>query len=84
LYENGFPIRNQDLRVKKPSGTDMAHESASQHHTIRSEHHGPHWIAWVADENGKPEQSVVLVGMTREEAEERAKRWRDGQLRSST
>jgi hypothetical protein len=42
---------------------------------IRSEARGPHWIAWVADENGKPRGSVVLVGQTREEAETRAKDW---------
>jgi hypothetical protein len=62
----------------------MEHQPASHHHAIRSEPRGPHWIAWVADENGRPEQSVVLVGLTREEAEERAKRWRDEQVRSST
>lgn len=42
---------------------------------IRSEQRGPHWIAWVADESGKPLESVVLVGQTREEAESRAKAW---------
>jgi hypothetical protein len=42
---------------------------------IRSEARGPHWVAWVADANGKPEGSVVLVGETRKEAEERARRW---------
>lgn len=42
---------------------------------IRSEARGPHWIAWVADESGKPQQSIVLVGQTREEAEARAKEW---------
>ena len=42
---------------------------------IRSEPRGPHWVAWVADAAGKPECSVVVVGETREEAEERAKRW---------
>lgn len=42
---------------------------------IRSEARGPHWIAWVADQNGKPLDSVVLVGQTREEAETRAKEW---------
>jgi hypothetical protein len=42
---------------------------------IRSEARGPHWVAWVADANGKPKDSVVLVGETREEAEERARRW---------
>jgi hypothetical protein len=42
---------------------------------IRSEAHGPHWVAWVADPDGKPENSVVLVAPTREEAEERARWW---------
>jgi hypothetical protein len=42
---------------------------------IRSEPRGPHWVAWVADPTGKPEGSIVLVAETREEAEERAKRW---------
>jgi hypothetical protein len=27
---------------------------------VRSEARGPHWIAWVPDENGKPQGSVVL------------------------
>ena len=39
---------------------------------VRSEARGPHWVAWIPDANGKPEGSVVLVGRTREEAEERA------------
>jgi len=51
--------------------------------TIRSEEHGHHWVAWIAGADDKPEQSVVLVGQSREEAEEKAKRWRDGQTRSS-
>ena len=42
---------------------------------IRSEARGPHWVAWVADANGKPEGSVVLVAATREDAEERARKW---------
>jgi len=42
---------------------------------IRSEARGPHWVAWVADASGKPVNSVVLVGETREEAERRAKLW---------
>jgi hypothetical protein len=42
---------------------------------IRSEARGPHWVAWVADENGKPKESVVLVGATKEEAEARARQW---------
>jgi hypothetical protein len=40
---------------------------------IRSEARGPHWVAWIADADGKPEGSVVVVGEDREEAEERAK-----------
>ena len=39
---------------------------------IRSEARGPHWVAWLPDTNGRPEGSIVLVGGTREEAEERA------------
>ena len=42
---------------------------------IRSEARGPHWVAWVPDADGKPENSVVLVGETREEAERRARMW---------
>lgn len=42
---------------------------------VRSEARGPHWVAWVPDENGKPRGQVVLVGQTREEAEERARVW---------
>jgi len=42
---------------------------------VRSEARGPHWIAWVPDENGKPKGSVVLVGQTQQEAEARAQAW---------
>ena len=43
---------------------------------IRSEAHGPHWVAWlVRAGDEKPQRSVVLVGQTREEAEDRARRW---------
>jgi hypothetical protein len=42
---------------------------------IKSEARGPHWIAWVADQQGRPLGAVVLVGQTREEAETRAKEW---------
>ena len=40
---------------------------------IRSEARGPHWVAWLPDADGKPEDSVVLIGGTQEEAEERAR-----------
>lgn len=50
--------------------------TASSAYRIHSEARGPHWIAWVSrDGSGKPEQSVVLVAETREEAEKRAERW---------
>lgn len=51
------------------------------HTSIQSEARGPHWIAWVADSNGKPESSVILVGETREEAEERARAWAESPTR---
>jgi hypothetical protein len=42
---------------------------------VRSQERGPHWVAWVPDEKGKPKESVILVGQTREEAETRARAW---------
>jgi len=42
---------------------------------VQSEARGPHWVAWIPGVDGKPERSVVLVGRTRKEAEERARRW---------
>ena len=43
---------------------------------IRSEAHGPHWVAWLArTADGAPEQSVLLVGQTQAEAEARARQW---------
>jgi hypothetical protein len=50
-------------------------ERANPAHTVHSEARGGHWVAWIPDANGKPEQSVVLVGETREEAEDRARQW---------
>jgi hypothetical protein len=55
--------------------------SAAQGRQIRSEARGPHWVAWVSDTSGKPEGSVVLVGQTREEAEERARKWAEATAR---
>lgn len=52
---------------------------ASRGPDVRAEARGPHWIAWIADENGKPAGSVVLVGQTREEAERRARQWAEAQ-----
>jgi hypothetical protein len=56
--------------------------SASGKRQIRSEARGPHWVAWVADANGKPEGAVILVGETREEAEERARQWGEQTVRT--
>lgn len=43
---------------------------------IRSVARGPHWIAWAEEEtDGKPVNSVVLVGRTKDEAENRAVAW---------
>ena len=43
---------------------------------IRSIARGPHWIAWAEEEtDGKPVNSVVLVGRTKDEAENRAVAW---------
>ena len=61
----------------------MAQDTSDLERTIRTEPRGPHWIAWIPDSSGKPEQSVVLVGLTREEAAERAKRWLEEQRRNS-
>jgi hypothetical protein len=51
----------------------MADDSSSAQ--IRSEQSGAHWVAWIADANGKPQNAIVMVGETREEAEKRAKAW---------
>ena len=43
---------------------------------IRSEAHGPHWVAWLATASDEgPDRSVLLVGKTRAEAESRARMW---------
>jgi len=46
---------------------------------VFSEARGPHWIAWISrDGGGKPQQSVILVARTQEEAEARARAWAEG------
>jgi hypothetical protein len=45
---------------------------------VRSEARGPHWVAWITQNNEeKPHQSVILVARTRLEAEARAQAWAD-------
>jgi phage terminase large subunit-like protein len=53
----------------------MADRTTQGDGAIRSEPRGGHWVAWIATADGKPEQSIVLIGETRQEAEERARRW---------
>jgi len=78
LYENGFPVRNQDLAEKKEV-YDARMATSNSSRDVRSEARGPHWVAWIPDSNGKPAGSVVVVGKTREEAEERARQWEESQ-----
>jgi hypothetical protein len=59
----------------------MAASASKSSRDVRSESRGPHWVAWIPDTNGKPSGSVVLVGKTREEAEERARQW--GELQAA-
>ena len=56
----------------------MAETVTTRHGTfeIRSEARGPHWVAWLArTPDAGPEQSILIVGQTRPEAEARARRW---------
>jgi hypothetical protein len=47
---------------------------------IRSEPHGPHWIAWVTrGDSDKPDGSIVVVGETQEEAEAHARAFAERQ-----
>ncbi len=43
---------------------------------IRSEARGPHWVAWLAEPGQQGAyRSVLHVGASKEEAEERARAW---------
>lgn len=43
---------------------------------IRSEAHGPHWVAWLSSAaDPGPDRSVLLIGQTQAEAEARARLW---------
>jgi len=47
---------------------------------VHSEARGPHWIAWVSrDGSGKPDRSVILIGATQQQAEDRARQWAESQ-----
>ncbi len=48
---------------------------------IKSEQRGGHWVAWVVREpGGKPDRSILIVGQTRDEAEQRARDWAEGRV----
>ncbi len=43
---------------------------------IRSEAHGPHWVAWLArTADAPPEYAVLIIGETQAEAEAKARHW---------
>jgi hypothetical protein len=43
---------------------------------VHSEARGPHWVAWITHQGEtSPYRSVLLVGPSKEEAEERARKW---------
>jgi hypothetical protein len=51
---------------------------------VRSEARGSHWLAWVGPPAGPGrEQPVVMVGTTREEAEERLRVWLAARARTT-
>lgn len=52
---------------------DMA---ASGPYQIHTEARGPHWVAWITrGADTKPENSVILVAASKEDAEARARKW---------
>jgi hypothetical protein len=43
---------------------------------IRSEAHGPHWVAWLAREaDAAPDRAILIVGETQAKAEANARAW---------
>ena len=50
--------------------------SNTSSYEVHSAARGPHWIAWLSRPGSQlPERSIVLVGKTQEQAEERARAW---------
>ena len=71
-----------DLKATRGETPPMP-DSMSEDFDVRSEVKGAHWIAWVVlHGQDAPEDSVVLVGQTQEEAEARARQWAEQRLRS--
>lgn len=53
----------------------------SASYDVKSEQRGGHWVAWVVrTPEGKPDKSVLVVGQTQAEAEERARAWAEGRV----
>jgi hypothetical protein len=53
----------------------------SASYDVKSEQRGGHWVAWVVrTPDGKPDRSVLVVGQTQAEAEERARAWAEGRV----
>ncbi len=81
VYATRFPDKRAVLRKSRPNLLSfglMAPTSASPDgsHDIHTEARGPHWIGWVTlPGSDKPERAIILIGKTREEAEERARAW---------
>ena len=66
IVKNGYKMHAMAETVTTSRGT----------FEIRSEAHGPHWVAWLASAaDGTAERSVLLVGQTQAEAESNARRW---------
>jgi hypothetical protein len=51
---------------------------------VHSEARGPHWVAWLTlpGQSG-PYRSVLVVGATREEAENRARKWGETEVQTA-
>jgi hypothetical protein len=66
LYGTPAPGRNE---------TDADAGGIVQKGQIVVEARGSHFVAWEADEAGRPREAILMVGQTAEEAEERLKTW---------
>ena len=51
---------------------------------VHSEARGPHWVAWITlPGDSGPYRSVLLVGASREEVEERARNWGEAEAQTA-
>jgi hypothetical protein len=75
---SGFTKLHRSRPKNAVKSTTMAESVVTEYGTfiIRSEAHGPHWVAWVArTPDGGPDDGVLLVGQTQAEAVARARMW---------